>query len=341
MNPFLSIVIPCYNSGDYLSKGLQSIVDCKLSELEVILADDCSTEDYSQIVDKFSSSLNIITCRTDHNSGNPSNGRELGASLASGTYLTFMDHDDMLDPKGINQFKDYAESHDYPEYVVTGIRQVGLEGNTEIEKFGILPFLHGKFFHRDKFYNKCNLHHKKDIKYQEDNYFTALVACNLIKYVIEPRFTDFCTYCWCNNPSSLGHKMFELKTSEEINKAMFNVNVDITEEVMFKYFDEGSLPYPVAVEWLVREVVSMYFDCMMYYQFIEGREPRLYRMIKGVENRLGVDADGLIELAFEDEGRIFNSEFENVVQFEHTEILPHVKFEDFVKKYTLQNNYFA
>ena len=40
--PFLSIVIPCYNS-KYLDRGLQSIVDCEMDDIEVILADDCST----------------------------------------------------------------------------------------------------------------------------------------------------------------------------------------------------------------------------------------------------------------------------------------------------------
>lgn len=331
--PFLSIVVPCYNSGRYLDRGLQSMVDCNMTDLEVILVDDCSTESYQSVVDRYKDKLNIIQAQNDYNSGNPSNGREKGAQLATGMYLTFMDHDDWMIPEGIQEFRDTVAATGYPEYICCGIRQVSEDGSVEIEKYDILPFLHGKFFHMDKFYKKCDLHHKKDIKYQEDNYFTALIACNLIKYNLAPRFEHFCTYAWHNNDVSLGHIMKERKEKDAIlNLEMFNVNVDITEEIMFKFFDEGSLPVEVAEEWLIREVCSMYIDTQMYWQFFTDRKPRLQNMLRGIKSRLKTDNRGIVDIALADNGRIFHSELENVMQFELGPIQPHLPIEKYLEE---------
>lgn len=333
--PFLSVVVPCFNSKTYLPKLLQSVVDCQMEDIEVILADDCSTESYQDVVDEFSDKLNIIQCKNDYNCGSPSNGRELGASKASGIYLTFVDHDDSLIPEGIQQFRKLVESENYPEYLCCGIRQVDKDGNTELEKYEIFPFLHGKFFNMDKFYKKCGLHHKKDIKYQEDNWFTAIIGCILIKYNLEPRFEHFCTYAWLDNAESLGRTIESRKaTDEKLNQQIFNTNMDIVDESFFKYFDEDSLPYPVACEWMIRELVSTYLDCQIYWQFIDSRRDRLIKLIEGVKYRLNIDTEGILQLALQDDGRLFRSELESTLQFRREPVTPHQRFEEFLDAYS-------
>lgn len=330
MQPFLSVVIPCYNS-KFLNKGLQSIVDCQMDDIEVILADDCSTESYSRIVDNFVNNLNIVTCKNEYNCGSPSNGRELGAQIATGTYITFMDHDDYLDPDGITKFRKLVESENYPEYVVCGIRQVDPDGNTEVEKFGILPFLHGKFFHREKFYKKCDLHHKKDIKYSEDNWFTSLVACNLIKYQLAPIFTDFCTYCWHNNMESLSKSLIERKMNDlELNLKIFQTNLSITYDTTFKFFDKGDLPINVATEWWIREIVSLYFDSQLYFHFFEHYKPFLKEFIQAIKDRLKYNNKDILDYALSDGGRLFQDELNNMLQFWPVGWGAHQRFEQFL-----------
>ena len=331
--PFLSIIVPCYNSRKYLPKLLQSVVDCNMQDIEVILADDCSEQTYQDIIDKFSDNLTILECKTDHNCGSPSNGREFGAQIATGQYLTFIDHDDALIPEGIKQVREFIESNDYPEYIVTGIQQVDLDGNVELEKYGILPFLHGKFFNVEKFYRKCDLHHKKDILYSEDNYFTALIACNLIKYELAPTFTDFCTYRWTSNPASLSrHLIAEKKENKELNLRIFNTNLSITYEVMFKFFDEGSLPYPVAAEWLIREVLSMYFDSQLYFNFFEDYKPKLAKLLADVKSKLDLTNEEIMDYAFADDGRMFRDELNNMLQFwPQDEWEVHLRIEQFLE----------
>ena len=57
--PFFSIVIPCYNSRKTLSTLLNSIIAQQMSynDIQVILSDDCSTESYQDIVDKYKNLL--------------------------------------------------------------------------------------------------------------------------------------------------------------------------------------------------------------------------------------------------------------------------------------------
>jgi len=333
--PFLSVVVPCYNSSKYLPHLIQSVVDCEMEDIELILVDDCSDDNYDDIVAQYSDKLDISQYRTDHNCGSPSNSREIGASKATGTYLTFVDHDDYLIPEGIQELRRVIEEKDNPEYICCGIRQVDEEGNTQIEKYDILPFLHGKFFNMDKFYRKCDLHHKQDIKYQEDNYFTALIACNLIKYNLAPTFEHFCTYAWFNNEKSLGQTMKRRKeTDAKLNLDMFYTNISISEEVMFKFVDEDALPYEVACEWLIRELVSMYLDCQIYWKFIDDRKEGLARLIDGVKARLNLDTKGILDIAFADDGRLFLSELDSVLQFQEEPITPQIKFDDFLEKYS-------
>lgn len=332
---FLSIVVPCYNS-KRLEKLLQSVVDCEMSkDIEVILVDDCSTESYQEDVDKFLGDLNIRQEYLDHNCGSPSNGRELGAQCASGTYITFIDHDDYLIPEGIWQLRKYVKDHDYPEYLVAGIRQVDADGNTETEKYGILPFLHGKFFHREKFYKKCNLHHKIDIKYQEDNWFTALVACNLIKHKLEPTFLDFCTYSWFDNPDSLSKSLTSKKQEDkELNLEILRTNISIAEDILIKFAEDGSLPKPVMYEWLIREVLKLYFDTQLYPQFKEDYKDIIPDTINHIKEVLAVTNRDIMDIAFSDNGRMFMDELNNIYQFYGDTWVPHQRAEEFLNEFT-------
>lgn len=95
--PYISIIVPVYNAENYLETCIKSILDQSFDNFELIMVDDCSS-DYS---------LEICRCfeRTDarikviHAERNAGAGaaRNIGISLARGTYLTFVDSDDTID----------------------------------------------------------------------------------------------------------------------------------------------------------------------------------------------------------------------------------------------------
>jgi len=96
--PFVSIIIPTYNGGRKLIGTLASCLKIKDVELEILLIDDGSTDDTpNQIQRQFPT---VKLHRIGVNSGSGSHGRNVGLALARGRYVKFLDHDDLIQPRG-------------------------------------------------------------------------------------------------------------------------------------------------------------------------------------------------------------------------------------------------
>jgi len=89
-----SIVIPVYNSKDYLRRCLDSILNQDFSDYEIILVDDGSNDGSELIVDEYKKE-NIIVIH-EENSG-PAYARNMGLSKTSGKYIWFVDSDDEIE----------------------------------------------------------------------------------------------------------------------------------------------------------------------------------------------------------------------------------------------------
>jgi glycosyltransferase involved in cell wall biosynthesis len=111
----LSIVIPNYNSEKTLAKTLDSIFAQKLSDYEVLLIDDCSTDKSLMLLKKYPK---IRVIKNIHNRG-PAYTRNQGIKNAVGEYLIFIDSDVYLKGNGINEILKKSKSHDitFPKIV--------------------------------------------------------------------------------------------------------------------------------------------------------------------------------------------------------------------------------
>lgn len=108
----LSIVLPIYNVEKYLEKCLKSILDNKKSdEIEILLIDDGSTDNSSDICDDFASRYkNIIAYHKEN--GGLSDARNYGLFKATGKYVWFVDSDDLITPNAINVIIDILAKKD-------------------------------------------------------------------------------------------------------------------------------------------------------------------------------------------------------------------------------------
>ena len=94
----LSIIIPVYNVEDYLPKCLNSLLrTVGIEDTEIILIDDGSTDRSGKIADRYSREYSNIRAVHKDNEG-PSAARNLGIKEAAGTYISFIDSDDEVDP---------------------------------------------------------------------------------------------------------------------------------------------------------------------------------------------------------------------------------------------------
>ncbi|MFM1800456.1 MAG: hypothetical protein RLZZ117_2734 [Cyanobacteriota bacterium] len=100
-SPFVSIIIPTYNGGRKLDTTLKTCLKIKGIDLEILLIDDGSTDGTPDRIEKTFPSVKLIRLPT--NSGSGARGRNVGLSMAKGLYVKFLDHDDLIQPKGLKR----------------------------------------------------------------------------------------------------------------------------------------------------------------------------------------------------------------------------------------------
>ena len=92
---FVSVVIPCFNSAQYIEKCLIALENQKFKDFDVILVNDCSTDNTEQVILNFKkhSLLDIKYVCNNTNSG-PGISRNTGINLSDSRYIAFCDSDD-------------------------------------------------------------------------------------------------------------------------------------------------------------------------------------------------------------------------------------------------------
>ena len=98
-SPAVSVIIPMYNAEDYISECLESVLKQTFQDYEVIVVDDCSTDDSSKIVESYVPKFNrrLRLTKTEKNSGGGGYiPRNVGLNLARGEYVFFIDADDFI-----------------------------------------------------------------------------------------------------------------------------------------------------------------------------------------------------------------------------------------------------
>jgi glycosyltransferase involved in cell wall biosynthesis len=105
MKETVSIVIPTYNRCDYITDTIISILNQTYDNIEILIIDDGSTDNTKQVIDKIisenSTSKNIYY-HYQNNAGACS-ARNRGMMLSTGTFIQFMDSDDIIDPEKISR----------------------------------------------------------------------------------------------------------------------------------------------------------------------------------------------------------------------------------------------
>ncbi|HFU3800011.1 TPA: glycosyltransferase family 2 protein [Streptococcus suis] len=94
--PKVSIIVPVYNTEDYIGECIESILNQSLTDIELILVNDCSTDRSLDILRKYEqidSRIHIIDSPSNTGVGE---ARNKGIEHASGQYISFVDSDDFL-----------------------------------------------------------------------------------------------------------------------------------------------------------------------------------------------------------------------------------------------------
>ena len=140
----VSIITPSYNSGCFIAETIRSVLAQTYSNWEMIIVDDCSTDNTESIVKAFADTdPRIRYIRNEKNSG-AAVSRNLALKEAKGRWIAFLDSDDLWKPEKLERQIQYMVENDYHfsyhEYDeidenskslgihVSGIRKVGKWG---------------------------------------------------------------------------------------------------------------------------------------------------------------------------------------------------------------------
>lgn len=91
----LSIIIPVYNTENYLEECLDSLLNTEFKSLEIIIINDGSTDDSELILERYLNEYSFIKYIYQDNNGQGA-ARNVGLEQAVGKYIYFMDSDDMV-----------------------------------------------------------------------------------------------------------------------------------------------------------------------------------------------------------------------------------------------------
>lgn len=104
----ISVIIPVYNSREFISKCMDSIMCQTFSDFEVICVDDGSIDESYTILSGYSQRYKNIQVVRQQNMGQGV-ARNKGVALARGKYVKFVDADDFLHPDALRILYDTAE----------------------------------------------------------------------------------------------------------------------------------------------------------------------------------------------------------------------------------------
>jgi len=201
MNPEISIIIPIYNSEQYLSQCIESILTQTYINFELILIDDGSSDKSPEICDVYARKDNRIKIIHKSNGG-VSSARNIGINNAIGNWITFIDSDDwvntdylyllvkaidnknMLIIQGLNRFlknDDNSTIVDLGNHIFPSNSYYDLFSKMELCNYG---YSVAKLYNREVI-NQNNIRFDEDINHSEDMIFMLeyLLKIKTVKFI--------------------------------------------------------------------------------------------------------------------------------------------------------------
>jgi len=115
--PKISVIVPIYNKASFLEKNINSILQQTEKNIEIILADDGSTDNSSEICRKYAEKDSRILYKRKENEGLTAT-RNYGRKFATGDYISFVDPDDFIEA---NTYEQMLKCSNNADIVISGL----------------------------------------------------------------------------------------------------------------------------------------------------------------------------------------------------------------------------
>lgn len=111
IQPLISVIIPVYNTKDYLPRCIDSVLNQTYTNLEILLINDGSTDGSGDICDKYANEDKRITVIHKKNTGQ-SDSQNIGLKVIKGDFVSFVDSDDFMMPTMLEVLMQKIQAYD-------------------------------------------------------------------------------------------------------------------------------------------------------------------------------------------------------------------------------------
>ena len=125
-NPLVSVIIPTHNRAWALAGAIDSVLAQNYKNFELIVIDDGSTDNTSDLIDGYSGKLTLIR---QENAG-VSAARNRGIESSRGDFIAFLDSDDTWLPQKLSRQMDFMGR--YPEALICQTQEIWIRNNTRV-----------------------------------------------------------------------------------------------------------------------------------------------------------------------------------------------------------------
>ena len=276
----VSIIIPVYNSENYISDCLESILAQTYQNIEVIVVDDGSIDNSVNKCKEIQKNDNRVMIIKKKNGG-VSSARNTGLKKSSGDYIIFVDSDDIIPPDFVTKMVDAMSGEvkmavcGISEKTKNGIKEVIYNGNINAKGFRFLMYAYNSIggFCCNKIYSSENIK-KNNIKFNEKikNYEDMLFNIQYIRCVDKIKYIKSTSYIYLQRKGSAA-KTDDRDVYDEIFKA-------VTE---MRSFPDDNLKNLLALDYILLEEsirTGHKWDKKIFRSFIFDRDLPFSRRIK-------------------------------------------------------------
>lgn len=126
MAGLVSIIMPSYNTADYIVESIQSVLEQSYTDWELIVVDDCSTDNTDEVIKPYLTDGRIKYFKNEKNSG-AAVSRNHALREAKGKWIAFLDSDDLWMPDKLEKQIRYMEMNGY-HFSYTNYSEINAEG---------------------------------------------------------------------------------------------------------------------------------------------------------------------------------------------------------------------
>ena len=135
----VSIIMPLYNYGRFLNAAVDSVLSQTYINWELIIVDDCSTDDSFEVAEELSKKDERIHAYRLERNGGTSAARNKGLDLAKGEFVAFLDSDDQYDPTYLESQLDLLISNN-ADIAVASYRRKAAQSTTDFIVPDVIDF---------------------------------------------------------------------------------------------------------------------------------------------------------------------------------------------------------